>query len=185
MSACVPSKTNGFQVSSPSLPSIHLLPLPPPWVVVRLKSSQLLQVFLSLFFSFSSQLFQQHERNRSVTFLKARIPIYFAIFATTIFILGPPLLQRKNGLFKKAYELGVLCSVDVAVIIFGIFISFTTLFPADPCSIFIAQRNALDTISSSTNTAPLISMTLSSAIFAYVSIFLLALNLHSFITARW
>ncbi|KAF9474896.1 hypothetical protein BDN70DRAFT_814954, partial [Pholiota conissans] len=39
-----------------------------------------------------------HERNRSVTFLKA--------------------CSRKNGLFKKAYELGVLCSVDVAVIIF-------------------------------------------------------------------
>ncbi|KAH8798089.1 hypothetical protein DL96DRAFT_1628043 [Flagelloscypha sp. PMI_526] len=36
-----------------------------------------------------------NERNRSVTFLK-----------------------RKTGLFKKAYELGVLCSVDVCVIVF-------------------------------------------------------------------
>ncbi|KAJ3768047.1 hypothetical protein FB446DRAFT_621614, partial [Lentinula raphanica] len=26
--------------------------------------------------------------------------------------------KRKNGLFEKAYELGVLCSVQVAVIIF-------------------------------------------------------------------
>lgn len=36
------------------------------------------------------------DRNRSVTFLK-----------------------RKNGLFKKAYELGILCSADVAVIVFS------------------------------------------------------------------
>ncbi|KAI9507155.1 hypothetical protein F5148DRAFT_948538, partial [Russula earlei] len=40
-----------------------------------------------------------NDRTRSVTFLKASA-------------------CRKTGLFKKAYELGVLCSVDVAVIIF-------------------------------------------------------------------
>ena len=28
-------------------------------------------------------------------------------------------LKHKNGLFKKEYELGVLCSIDVTVIIFG------------------------------------------------------------------
>ncbi|EOR01597.1 Transcription factor SMP1 [Wallemia ichthyophaga EXF-994] len=38
----------------------------------------------------------KEDRNRSVTFLK-----------------------RKTGLFKKAHELGVLCSADVAVIVFG------------------------------------------------------------------
>lgn len=40
-----------------------------------------------------------------------------------------PFLQRKNGLFKKAYELGVLCSVDVAVIIFGAY--YSALYPAN------------------------------------------------------
>ena len=33
--------------------------------------------------------------------------------------------QRKNGPFKKAYELGVLCSVDIAVIILSMCMRFS------------------------------------------------------------
>ena len=32
------------------------------------------------------------------------------------------MIKRNVGLFKKAYKLGVLCSVDVAVIIFEYFL---------------------------------------------------------------
>ena len=50
-----------------------------------------------------------------MTFLKVSLPPP-RLFPSA---LPPsPFSQRKNGLFKKAYELGVLCSVDVAVLVF-------------------------------------------------------------------
>lgn len=53
------------------------------------------------------------DRNRSVyVYLWSREP-HAANNADRTF------LKRKGGLFKKAHELSVLCSVDVAVIIFG------------------------------------------------------------------
>ena len=42
-----------------------------------------------------------------------------ALQAGTDFSYYSTFLKRKGGLFKKAHELSVLCSVDVAVFIFG------------------------------------------------------------------
>ena len=52
------------------------------------------------------------DRNRSVYATRA-FPV------TKILTNSRTFLKRKGGLFKKAHELSVLCSVDVAVIIFG------------------------------------------------------------------
>ena len=40
-------------------------------------------------------------------------------FESWLIIILSTFLKRKGGLFKKAHELSVLCSVEVAVIIFG------------------------------------------------------------------
>jgi MADS-box transcription factor len=56
------------------------------------------------------------DRNRSVY---VSIALRMRQSRPTPLTLGSTFLKRKGGLFKKAHELSVLCSVDVAVIIFG------------------------------------------------------------------
>lgn len=58
-------------------------------------------------------------------------------------------LKRKGGLFKKAHELSVLCSVDVAVFIFG---SNKKLYEYSSCDMrdlitrytFVSRRDIAD-----------------------------------------
>lgn len=51
----------------------------------------------------------------------ARLPLPPRVFVQSRRLISFPstFLKRKGGLFKKAHELSVLCSVDVAVFIFG------------------------------------------------------------------
>jgi transcription factor RLM1 len=56
------------------------------------------------------------DRNRSVY---ASSHVFHPQVSQLTRISSRTFLKRKGGLFKKAHELSVLCSVDVAVIIFG------------------------------------------------------------------
>ena len=97
--------------------------------------------------------------------------------------LAYPSIQRKNGLFKKAYELGVLCSVEVAVIIFGRLLIFilTTLI------LFLSyQRSVQATMLSSTSMDPAISTILSKGISGLADyIFCSYCLLLKYPSARW
>lgn len=88
--------------SSPSIQDTHK---PSPWGEERLRSkpSRMTEIVLCK----PSTFFPTHVPSRDSTLtLRA-----FRAFST--------FLKRKGGLFKKAHELSVLCSVDVAVFIFG------------------------------------------------------------------
>lgn len=60
------------------------------------------------------------DRNRSVYVFPVQAQQIARIWASAnLLLINSTFLKRKGGLFKKAHELSVLCSVDVAVIIFG------------------------------------------------------------------
>lgn len=59
------------------------------------------------------------DRNRSVYVCLLPSLLCFTLETSANQSFCRTFLKRKGGLFKKAHELSVLCSVDVAVIIFG------------------------------------------------------------------
>lgn len=59
------------------------------------------------------------DRNRSVYVAALCACLQFLRLSANTAHLYSTFLKRKGGLFKKAHELSVLCSVDVAVFIFG------------------------------------------------------------------
>lgn len=77
-------------------------------------------------------------KSLGIAHLPATVASSAALYLSTFF-------QRKNGLFKKAYELGVLCSVDVAVIIFGmlaVILSFLALIMCYFWAVFNYRRTS-------------------------------------------
>lgn len=107
----------------------------------------------------------QHERNRAVTFLKARLPIY-SLFLRTVFILG--WLPSARMACSKRHMSSVFCALSTSLLSSLVRPLAHRSHPPHLGSIFIVKRNALAIMSSSTSTAPPTYTTSSSATFAYV-----------------